>query len=101
MKLKTGTAFVIMIVLIIGSVLFGAYKGWTEEKAHGRQEIREYYQTGDIGWMESRSECRCKIIVGLFIGKIWNIFLVKMSRIEEKSYRKRPECVLMEVSSNR
>ena len=34
MKLKTGTAFVIMIVLIIGSVLFGAYKGWSEEKAH-------------------------------------------------------------------
>ena len=34
MKLKTGTAFVVMIVLIIGSVLFGAYKGWTEEKAH-------------------------------------------------------------------
>ena len=34
MKLKTGTAFVIMVVLIIGSVLFGAYKGWSEEKAH-------------------------------------------------------------------
>jgi predicted transposase YbfD/YdcC len=33
----------------------GGYKR-TEEKAHGRQEIREYYQTGDIGWMESRSE---------------------------------------------
>ena len=34
MKLKTGTAIVIMIVLVIGSVLFGAYKGWTNEKAH-------------------------------------------------------------------
>ena len=34
MKLKTGTAFAIMVVLIIGSVLFGAYKGWTEEKSH-------------------------------------------------------------------
>lgn len=34
MKLKTGTAVVIMVVLVIGSVLFGAYKGWTEEKAH-------------------------------------------------------------------
>ncbi|MBR0407516.1 MAG: hypothetical protein IJI53_05735 [Clostridia bacterium] len=34
MKLKTGTAIVIMIVLVIGSVLFGAYKGWTTEKAH-------------------------------------------------------------------
>ena len=32
----------------------GGYKR-TEEKAHGRQEIREYYQTQDIGWMDSRS----------------------------------------------
>ena len=34
MKLKTGTAIVIMVVLVIGSVLYGAYKGWTEEKSH-------------------------------------------------------------------
>ncbi len=34
MKLKTGTAFAIMVVLIIASVLFGAYKGWSGEKAH-------------------------------------------------------------------
>ena len=34
MKLKTGTAILIMIVLVIGGVLFGAYKGWKEEKAH-------------------------------------------------------------------
>lgn len=33
----------------------GGYKR-TEEKAHSRQEIREYYQTRDIGWVESRSE---------------------------------------------
>ena len=34
MKLKTGTAIIIMVVLIIGSVLYGAYKGWSNEKAH-------------------------------------------------------------------
>ena len=28
----------------------------TAEKAHGQQELREYYQTQDIGWMDSRSE---------------------------------------------
>jgi len=33
----------------------GGYKR-TAEKAHGQQEIREYYQTQNIGWMESRSE---------------------------------------------
>ena len=33
----------------------GGYKR-TEEKAHGRQEIREYYQTQGISWMDSRSE---------------------------------------------
>ena len=26
----------------------------TVEKAHGQTEIREYYQTGDVGWMYER-----------------------------------------------
>ena len=33
MKLRTGTAFVIMIVLVVGAVFFGAYRGWTQERA--------------------------------------------------------------------
>ena len=33
MKLKTGWAFVLMLILVVGSVLFGAYRGWSEERA--------------------------------------------------------------------
>ena len=33
MKLKTGWAFAIMVVLIAGSVVYGAYRGWTDERA--------------------------------------------------------------------
>ncbi|MBR6185298.1 MAG: LemA family protein [Clostridia bacterium] len=33
MKLRTGMAFALMLLLIAGSVVFGAYKGWSKEKA--------------------------------------------------------------------
>ena len=33
MKLKTGWAIAIMVILIVGSVVFGAYRGWTDERA--------------------------------------------------------------------
>ncbi|MBR4361051.1 MAG: TPM domain-containing protein [Clostridia bacterium] len=33
MKLRTGTAFVLMICLIVFSVGFGAYRGWSRERA--------------------------------------------------------------------
>lgn len=33
MKLRAGVAFALMLVLVAGSVVYGAYKGWTEEKA--------------------------------------------------------------------
>ena len=33
MKLRTGTAFVLMIVLVVLSVGFGAYRGWSQERA--------------------------------------------------------------------
>ena len=32
MKLRSGVAFVLMIVLIAGGVVIGAYKGWTKEQ---------------------------------------------------------------------
>ncbi len=33
MKLKTGWAVAIMVILVAGSVIFGAYRGWTDERA--------------------------------------------------------------------
>lgn len=33
MKLKTGWAFVLMVILVVGSVIFGAYRGWSDERA--------------------------------------------------------------------
>ena len=33
MKMKTGWAIAIMVVLIVGSVVYGAYRGWTDERA--------------------------------------------------------------------
>ena len=33
MKLKTGWAIAIMVILMAGSVVFGAYRGWTDERA--------------------------------------------------------------------
>ena len=33
MKLKTGWAIAIMVILVVGSVVFGAYRGWTDERA--------------------------------------------------------------------
>ena len=33
MKLKTGWAIAIMVILIVGSVIYGAYRGWTDERA--------------------------------------------------------------------
>lgn len=33
MKLKTGWAIAIMVILVAGSVVFGAYRGWTDERA--------------------------------------------------------------------
>ena len=33
MKLKTGWAIAIMVILIVGGVVFGAYRGWTDERA--------------------------------------------------------------------
>ena len=33
MKLKTGWAIVIMVILIAGGVVYGAYSGWTDERA--------------------------------------------------------------------
>lgn len=33
MKLKTGTAFLIMVVLLVFSIGFGAYRGWNTERA--------------------------------------------------------------------
>ncbi|MDO5325808.1 MAG: hypothetical protein Q4G00_03690 [Clostridia bacterium] len=33
MKLKTGWAFMLMVILVVGSVIFGAYRGWSDERA--------------------------------------------------------------------
>ena len=33
MKLKTGWAIAIMVILIVVGVVFGAYRGWTDERA--------------------------------------------------------------------
>ena len=33
MKLKTGWAFALMMILVVGSVIFGAYRGWSDERA--------------------------------------------------------------------
>ena len=33
MKFKTGWAVVLMVILVAGSVVFGAYRGWTDERA--------------------------------------------------------------------
>ena len=33
MKLKTGWAIVIMVILIVGGVILGAYRGWNDERA--------------------------------------------------------------------
>ena len=33
MKMKTGWAIAIMVILIAGSVIYGAYRGWTDERA--------------------------------------------------------------------
>ena len=33
MKMKTGWAIAIMVILIAGSVVYGAYRGWTDERA--------------------------------------------------------------------
>ena len=33
MKLKTGWAVAIMVILVAGSVVFGAYRGWNDERA--------------------------------------------------------------------
>ena len=32
MKLKTGWAIAIMVILVAGSVIYGAYRGWTDER---------------------------------------------------------------------
>ena len=57
MKLKTGTAFVIMIVLVIGSVLFGAYRGWSGEKAR----VDETY-TGLESMLQTRVETAYNVL---------------------------------------
>ena len=33
MKLKTGWAFALMVILVAGSVIYGAYRGWSDERA--------------------------------------------------------------------
>ena len=33
MKLRTGTAFLLMMILVVLSVGFGAYRGWSQERA--------------------------------------------------------------------
>ena len=33
MKLRTGTAFLLMVILVVLSVGFGAYRGWSQERA--------------------------------------------------------------------
>lgn len=33
MKLRTGWAIVLMIILVVGGVVIGAYRGWTDERA--------------------------------------------------------------------
>jgi hypothetical protein len=33
MKLKTGWAIAIMVILIAGGVILGAYRGWNDERA--------------------------------------------------------------------
>lgn len=42
----------------------GIYKK-TREKAHGQIEIREYYQTEEIKWLESKKEWKGLKIIGM------------------------------------
>ena len=57
MKLKTGWAFVLMIILVAGSVIFGAYRGWSEE----RSRVNETY-TGLESMLQTRVESAYNVL---------------------------------------
>ena len=57
MKLKTGWAFVLMLILVVGSVLFGAYRGWSEERAR----VNETYK-GLESMLQTRVESAYNVL---------------------------------------
>ncbi len=57
MKLKTGWALVLMIILAVGSVVFGAYRGWSEERAR----VNETY-TGLEAMLQTRVESAYNVL---------------------------------------
>ena len=57
MKLKTGWAFVLMLILVAGSVVFGAYRGWSEERAR----VNETY-AGLESMLQARVESAYNIL---------------------------------------
>ncbi len=57
MKLKTGWAFVLMVILVVGSVIFGAYRGWSDERAR----VNETY-AGLESMLQTRVETAYNIL---------------------------------------
>ena len=57
MKLKTGWAVAIMVILVAGSVLFGAYRGWSDERAR----VNETY-AGLESMLETRVESAYNVL---------------------------------------
>ena len=57
MKLKTGWAIAIMVILIAGSVVYGAYRGWTDERAR----VDETY-TGLESMLQTRIESAYNVL---------------------------------------
>ncbi len=57
MKMKTGMAIAIMVILVAGSVVYGAYRGWSDERAH----VNETY-TGLENMLQTRVESAYNVL---------------------------------------
>ncbi len=57
MRLKTGWAIAIMVILVVGSVVFGAYRGWSDE----RVRVNETY-AGLESMLQTRVETAYNVL---------------------------------------
>ena len=57
MKFKTGWAFAFMVILVVGSVIFGAFRGWSDE----RVSVNETY-AGLESMLQTRVESAYNVL---------------------------------------
>ena len=57
MKFKTGWAFAFMVILVVGSVIFGAFRGWSDE----RVRVNETY-AGLESMLQTRVESAYNVL---------------------------------------